>query len=119
MHCIYSGYRHERTVDRTIELNGNLFEFDESKSQRTFRNRGFTFEQAAEIFDDPYYESLGEPYEQNGEERHNFIGETENQHILVVVVTFREDENHREITRVISARRATPSEIREFEEGSK
>jgi uncharacterized DUF497 family protein len=79
------------------------FEWDEAKSDRNRRMRGFGFETAARIFDGLIHEfpDLRREY---GEERRVALGMVEGE-VLVVVYTLRS-----EIRRIISARRANRKE---------
>jgi uncharacterized protein len=82
-----------------------LFEWDEAKSRRTFRQRGFGFDYAAGIFGDLTLEKRDDRREY-GEIRMQAIGRIGND-ILFVVYTDRG-----EVRRIISARRANRKERR-------
>ena len=80
-----------------------LFEWDETKSARNFRERGFGFDYAARIFLGP---TLEQPDERRdyGEVRVQAIGQV-GEDILFVVYTDRETARH-----IISARLASRKE---------
>jgi uncharacterized protein len=82
-----------------------LFEWDEAKSLRTFRERGFGFDSAAGIFGDLTLEKRDDRRDY-GEIRMHAIGRIGND-ILFVVYTDRDDVRH-----IISARLASRKERR-------
>jgi uncharacterized protein len=41
-------------MDVTYQLQGVLFEWDETKAQTNIQKHGVTFEEAAEVFFDPF-----------------------------------------------------------------
>jgi uncharacterized DUF497 family protein len=75
---------------------------------------GVSFAIAAEIFADPFCLTIPDRSLQ-GEDRFWTIGRLGNLVILVVVHTTR-DVGSKEVTRIISARKATPRERRFYEE---
>ena len=80
-----------------------LFEWDEAKSEKNRRERGFGFDVAALIFDGPVIEwcDIREPW---GETRTVAIGSVEGR-VRAVVYTDRDG-----VRRIISARRARKKE---------
>ncbi len=80
-----------------------LFEWDDAKSQRTFRERGFSFEDAARIFSGPVLEWC-DVREEWAEVRILAVGAVEDS-ILAVIYTERG-----EVRRIISARKARRQE---------
>ena len=80
-----------------------IFEWDEAKSRRTLRERGFGFDYAAGIFSGPTLERQDERRDY-GEVRIQAIGRAATD-ILFVVYTDRDDARH-----IISARRANRKE---------
>jgi uncharacterized DUF497 family protein len=82
-----------------------LFEWDEAKSRRTFRQRGFGFDYAAGIFGDLTLEQRDDRRDYD-EIRMQAIGRVGND-ILFVVYTDRGDVRH-----IISAQRANRKERR-------
>jgi uncharacterized DUF497 family protein len=79
------------------------FEWDEQKSERTRKERGFGFDVAARIFEGPTFEFPDERRDY-GELRMVALGAVEEE-VLVVVYTDRSD-----VRRIISARRANRKE---------
>ena len=90
------------------------FEWDESKNLTNRRSHGVSFEIAQEVFADPFCITIRDRIV-GGEERFWSIGRLENLNILVVVHLTFESEG-REITRIISARKATRRERKFYEE---
>ena len=93
------------------------FEWDSEKSRLNRKKHGISFELAEEVFTDPFCLTIFDQIVRE-EERLWTIGRLENLVILVVVHTVR-DEQGVEITRIISARKATPRERRFYEEARK
>ena len=92
----------------TYQLHGTIFEWDENKAQLNIEKHAVTFEEAAEIFSDPFYQSGDASVAE--EERDFFIGYTFSQRLLLVVSV----ERHKRI-RIISARIATRTERKLYE----
>jgi uncharacterized DUF497 family protein len=89
-------------------LQGFAFEWSEDKAQRNVEKHGVTFEEAAEVFLDPFYQS-GDASRAN-EQREFILGYSLAQRILLVVYVERG-----ELTRIISARPATRNERKLYE----
>jgi uncharacterized protein len=89
------------------------FEWDVRKAEANKRKHGVSFDLAREVFADELRIRLPRG-DEHGEDRWWMIGLVGVQ-VLVVVHTWIEDEE--EIIRIISARKATPSERRRYEEG--
>jgi len=98
-------------MDITYRLQGVLFEWDENKAKSNIQKHGVTFEEAAEVFFDPFYQTGGASV--NDEERDFIIGYTFSQRLLLAVYTERSDR-----TRIISARPATRAERKVYEEAN-
>ncbi|MBL8089277.1 MAG: BrnT family toxin [Anaerolineales bacterium] len=94
----------------TYQLQGMVFEWDENKAQSNLQKHSVTFEEAAEVFFDPFYQT-GDASVDEGEERDFIIGYTFSQRLLLAVYTERNDR-----TRIISARLATRAERKVYEE---
>lgn len=97
-------------MDITYQLQSVLFEWDEDKARSNIQKHGVTFEEAAEVFFDPFYQT-GDASVDEGEARDFIIGYTFSQRLLLAVYTEREDR-----TRIISARPATRAERKVYEE---
>ena len=85
------------------------FQFDPAKAAGNLRKHGGSFADAEAVFMDPLALHRIDP-DAEGEERFVAIGAGSAGHLLVVVYTLRG-----EAIRLISARRATPVEIRAYE----
>ncbi|MCA9443284.1 MAG: BrnT family toxin [Candidatus Omnitrophica bacterium] len=88
------------------------FEWDEAKAEANVRKHAVGFELARLVFNDPNSISRADDRRDYGEERWNTIGIPlpAGSVLLHVTHTVEEDENGEEIIRIISARKATPSE---------
>lgn len=94
------------------ERNGVRFIWDRGKADYNLKTHGVRFEAASEVFFDPFVQFLRSEM-LGGEEREVAIGMNEGWHLLVVVYTFRKDA-----VRIISARRATPAERKDYEDSA-
>lgn len=88
------------------------FFWEERKNRSNLRKHGFGFELASEVFLDPFCLTL-ESQVRGSELRFKTIGRLENLQLIVVIHTSEDDEG--EEVRIISARKATPSETRLYE----
>lgn len=96
-------------MDIRYRIEGVEFEWDKTKAQSNFEKHGVTFEEAAEVFLDPFYVA-GEA-STNREEREFALGYSLAERLLLVVHIERNTR-----IRVISARVATPTERRLYEQ---
>lgn len=87
------------------------FEWDEEKARRNIEKHGINFEEGISIFHDPFSISIDDPDHSENEERYIDIGVSENSRILVVNYTERAGR-----IRIISCRKATKRERRQYEE---
>ncbi|WP_292660221.1 BrnT family toxin [Nitratifractor sp.] len=85
------------------------FEWDERKNRTNQTKHGISFEEAAQVFEDPMHLAKLDERFDYFEERWITLGKTENETILVVANLFFTEEGE-EIIRIISARKATPHE---------
>jgi uncharacterized DUF497 family protein len=91
-------------------LQGVEFEWDDQKAQRNVEKHGVTFEEAAEVFFDPFYQ-YGDATPSAADEQRDFIlGYSVTQRLLLVIYTERSER-----TRIVSARPATRSERKLYE----
>lgn len=91
-----------------------LVEWDEEKAATNQRkHRGVSFEEAATIFNDPLATTINDP--DHSEEEHRLLttGMSDQNRVLIVSHTFRDDR-----IRLISARKATRFERKVYEEGN-
>jgi uncharacterized protein len=90
------------------------FEWDENKNEQNRKKHGVWFEEAQQVFDDPnailYFDK---DHSTSKEERFILLGLSSNVRVLVVVHCERD---HGKSIRIISARKATKKEIKNYEE---
>jgi uncharacterized DUF497 family protein len=91
-----------------------IFEWDEVKEKANHRKHKVGFLEAEAVFYDPLSLTIPDPDHSEDEERFIDIGMSDTNRLLVVVYTEREER-----IRIISARLATPSERRKYENESK
>jgi len=92
------------------------FEWDPRKAKINARKHGVDFEQAAEVFQDPLAVAIPDDEHTTSESRWITLGKGARARYLVVVHTFEELDEKTARVRIISARRPTRNEIREYEE---
>jgi uncharacterized DUF497 family protein len=95
------------------QLQGVQFEWDSNKARSNIEKHDITFEEAAEVFFDPFYQ-IGDATPKiisNGEKREFILGYSLKQRLLLVV--YLEKGN---INRIISARIATSNERKLYEQ---
>ena len=90
------------------------FQWAPVKEKANIQKHGITFEQASYVFSDPYALSKYDEDHSVEEDRWVLLGKSLNEVILVVVHTFK-DRGGVECVRIISARKATPNERKEYE----
>ena len=91
------------------------FEWNEEKSIHNLQKHGVSFEEAREVFEDPFHISKLDHRFDYFEERWITLGSTSKDKILVVANIFF-DENGEEIIRIISARKANQKERKFYEQ---
>ena len=89
------------------------FDWDPEKARENFWKHEVSFETAALVFDDPGFVMFPDR-NVDGEERWHTIGLVRGVLLLLVVHTFRE-EDEEEMVRIISAREVTAHERRLYE----
>ena len=87
------------------------FEWDPRKAKSNERKHGVSFEEARSVFFDEQALLLEDPQPLQEEERFILLGVSASIRLLVVVHALRE----RDVIRIISARKATRLETREYE----
>lgn len=92
------------------------YEWDAEKAKANFKKHHVSFELAITIFDDPLHLSVVDRPSSSKEERWVTIGLAADQSTLIVVHTYFLRIND-EVIRIISARKATKSERKQYEEG--
>jgi|SaaInl8_200m_RNA_FD_contig_41_1760232_length_858_multi_3_loop_2 uncharacterized protein len=88
-----------------------IFEWDKIKAEHNARKHGVSFDEAQTVFLDCFSVMIPDESHSNIEERFLLIGTSHKHRILVVSYTDRGD-----IIRVISARKATGHERRQYED---
>ena len=87
------------------------FEWDPRKARSNKKKHGVSFEEAKSVFFDEQGLLLEDPQPLHEEERFVLLGLSVSLRLLVVVHALREED----VIRIISARRATRLETREYE----
>jgi uncharacterized protein len=87
------------------------FEWDPAKARRNRRKHRVSFQEAATVFGDPLAMTFLDPDHSTSEQRFITVGVSSTNRILIVAHTDR-GEN----VRIISARRATQTERKYYEE---
>jgi uncharacterized protein len=88
-----------------------VFEWDPNKAASNARKHGVTFEEAATVFRDRLSVTVPDPGHSLAEERFISVGASAQNRLLMVAHTDRGDQ-----IRIISARRLTAAEKRQYEE---
>lgn len=92
------------------------FEWDPGKALSNLRKHNVSFGRAAQVFLDPMMLSLFDTEHSESEDRWITLGKDRNDVLLVVVHTFRIIDSKSAVIRLISARKATRREAREYHE---
>ena len=90
------------------------FEWNSDKALSNFRKHRVTFERATEVFLDPFMLSILDEEHSEAEERWITVGSDRNNVPLVVIHTFREVDADTCAIRIISSRRATKNERKQY-----
>jgi uncharacterized DUF497 family protein len=94
------------------------FDWDEVKAASNLRKHGVAFETAMTIFADPLMLTIFDPDHSETEERWVSIGHASDGQLVIAVHTYTETGGSTAIIRVISARRPTKREARQYREGT-
>ena len=89
------------------------FEWDEEKAKANLKKHRVSFDEATTVLIDSFSITIHDPDHSVDEQRYIDIGISDNGRVLVVVYTERGSN-----IRIISCRKATPSERKLYEEGS-
>lgn len=100
-------------MDRERRL---LFTWHGAKERANLRKHGVSFKLAGSIFRDSAIATSFDAEHSDGEERWFSVGQARNGVILAVSYTWREIDRENVLIRIISARKATRSEISGYEE---
>ena len=90
------------------------FEWHHKKALANVQKHGVSFEEAATAFGDPLSLTIDDPLHSHDEDRFVLIGMSHQNRLLVVVHTYRDDA-----IRIISARKATKKEQKQYESDEK
>jgi uncharacterized DUF497 family protein len=93
-------------------IGDSMFTWDADKAEANFKKHGVTFELAAEVFFDENY--LESEERRDGETRFKILGVTFSAVLLFVVFAERMTFEQREVYRIISARKATATEGKQY-----
>lgn len=88
------------------------FEWDNNKNKSNRKKHNVWFEEATQVFDDKNALMFFDKDHSDLEERFILLGRSVS-NILVVIYC----ERHQSIVRIISARKATPKEVKNYEKG--
>jgi uncharacterized DUF497 family protein len=92
------------------------FDWDPAKAASNAARHGVSFQEAMTVFIDPLARTIIDPDRGLDEERWITMGEASTGNLLVVVHTWRERDPYRIAVRIVSARRPTRSEARQYRE---
>src|SRR5438876_8963288 len=92
-------------------MDDTEFEWDSTKAARNLAKHGVSFTEAATVFRDPVAAIFSDIDHSTDEQREIIVGHSGRDRLLVVSFTERGDK-----VRIISARKATKRERRDFEE---
>jgi uncharacterized DUF497 family protein len=87
------------------------YERDEKKNRSNQRKHGVAFEEARTAFLDEIARRVPDPDHSSGEDRYALVGLSIRLRLLVICRCYRESER---VIRIISARKADPSERRDY-----
>jgi hypothetical protein len=90
------------------------FDWDEAKNRANNRKHGIWFEEALQVFDDIGAILFFDESHSTKEDRFILLGISASSRVLIVVYCEREKGS---VVRIISARSATPKEVKRYEEG--
>jgi uncharacterized DUF497 family protein len=92
------------------------FDWDPAKAASNAVKHGVSFEEAMTVFRDPLARSILDSDSPPGEERWVTLGETSTGNLIVVVHTWADTGADHSVVRIISARRTTRNEARQYRE---
>jgi uncharacterized protein len=94
-------------------MNEIQFQWDKNKNRENIKKHSVSFEEAKTVFFDENARLISDPEHSINEERFIILGISNKLRILIVVHAYKENDD---IIRIISARKATKSEIRYYNE---
>lgn len=93
-----------------------IYDWDRRKAQINFVKHKVSFEEGETIFDDPLLVTYSDEFHSDKEDRLISIGMSKNERLLLVVHVEKLETADFILIRIISCRKATPSERRLYEE---
>lgn len=96
-------------------MSNITFEWDAAKASINKKKHGISFDEAKTVFFDENARVIHDPEHSEDEERFIILGLSATAHMLVVIHCFRENDR---IIRIISARKATQKESKQYHGGS-
>ncbi|RKY93613.1 MAG: BrnT family toxin [Ignavibacteriae bacterium] len=94
-------------------MNNILFQWDQSKNLVNIKKHKISFEEAKTVFFDENARLIPDPEHSVDEERFIIMGISDNLRLLIVVHIYKGND---EVIRIISARKATKSESKYYQE---
>ncbi len=88
-----------------------IFQSNKTKAKQNLKRHKVSFEEASTVFGDTLSRTIDDPLHSEDEERYIILGQSIRGRLLVVVHMIRGN-----VIRIISARTATPSERKKYEE---
>ena len=95
-------------------MSNITFEWDASKASLNKKKHGISFDEAKTVFFDENAKVIHDPEHSDDEERFIILGLSVNVRMLVVIHCYRKNDR---IIRLISARKATQKESRQYHGG--
>ncbi len=92
------------------------FEWDPAKARSNLSKHGVSFEEAMTVFADPLAASIVDPASPPGDERWITLGVNHTQRLILVVHTHVNKTDDIVLIRMISARKATRKERKQYEQ---
>lgn len=89
------------------------FVWDSKKAEHNLKKHKVSFEEAVTVFYDPLAQTAHDPDHSDDEERFIIVGHSHTHNLLFIIHIYKEDS---ETIRIISARKATKKEQKDFEE---
>jgi len=94
-------------------MNTIKFDWDKNKARINLVKHKISFEEAQSVFDDDNARLIFDPDHSESEDRFILLGLSCSLKILTVVHCYKDEDN---VIRLISARKATKSEIKNYKE---
>jgi uncharacterized DUF497 family protein len=89
------------------------FEWDSIKARTNLHKHHVSFEEAKTVFFDENARIISDPEHSENEQRFIILGISDRLHLLIVCHCYRKND---EVIRIISARKATLTEVQSYEE---